>query len=98
MWRVVNTYWLNKHRKRGFIYSVCETASYVYIVTNYTGSLCFKFEGQRLPINTKERHCTFKAEKKSRSRVISTHVASGGMEETWVSGDELGVQVMEDSS
>lgn len=41
---------------------------------------------------------TFKAEKKSRSREISIHLASGGIEEAWVSGGELGVQVVEDSS
>lgn len=34
---------------------------------------------------------TFQAEKKRRLRVISTHVALGGIEEAGVSGDELGV-------
>lgn len=41
---------------------------------------------------------TFQAEKKSRLKVISTHAASGGIEEAGVSGDELGVQVVEHSS
>lgn len=45
MWRAVNTHLLTKNSKKEL--TVCETASYVHIVTEYTSSLCFKFEGHR---------------------------------------------------
>lgn len=43
LWKVVNIYFLNKYRKKGF--GVCKIVSYVYIVIKYIGSFCFKFEG-----------------------------------------------------
>jgi hypothetical protein len=87
LWKAVNTHFLNKYRKKGF--GVCKTVSYVHTVTKYTGSLCFKFEGQRLYINTKGRHCL----DVHMLRVNSTHLASGGMQQARGSGDEPGLGV-----